>query len=212
MSIETFEKQTQEKREHIILVGMEEFSQNTFCDVKTDIIVQKCGISKGLLFHYFGSKKAYYLYCLSKALDLLIDEPLIFGDNFYDILFHVMDEKLKLCTQYPLATAFINMASRDASNEIASEKAKLFSSYRKKTQAASFIVMDHAVSTLTLSSTESSLVKEGLSLYCNAVIEKYLRQYQYQPNEFFQNMESIKEEMIRYIDLILYGVVSSPVF
>ena len=58
MSFETFEKLPTEKKEYILSTGIKEFSQKSYKDVSTDIITQKCHISKGILFHYFGSKKS----------------------------------------------------------------------------------------------------------------------------------------------------------
>ena len=71
MPTETFEKLPKEKRERIINTGIQAFSRNPYKDVSTDSITKQCQISKGLLFHYFGSKKQFYLYCLKTALDRL---------------------------------------------------------------------------------------------------------------------------------------------
>ena len=47
---------------------------------------------------------------------------------------------------------------------------------------------------------------EGLHLYINAVLNKYLLQYQQTPDMFFENSERIKEEMKTYLDMMLYGI------
>ena len=44
-----------EKREQIIRAAMKNFSKTVM-----DEIVADAGVSKGLVFHYFGSKKALY--------------------------------------------------------------------------------------------------------------------------------------------------------
>lgn len=51
-----------EKRNNIINSAMKEFSLNTFQKASTNIIVEEAGISKGLLFHYFGTKEKLYKY------------------------------------------------------------------------------------------------------------------------------------------------------
>ncbi len=51
-----------EKRDNIINAAMKEFSKNTFEKASTNVIVEEAGISKGLLFHYFGSKANLYKY------------------------------------------------------------------------------------------------------------------------------------------------------
>ncbi len=59
MRLEKFQQQNIIKQNSIIDAGVEEFSQKAYSDANTDKIVQNCGISKGLLFHYFGSKKIF---------------------------------------------------------------------------------------------------------------------------------------------------------
>ena len=50
MSFATFEKLPKDKKEYILSTGIKEFSQKSYKDVSTDIITQKCHISKGILF------------------------------------------------------------------------------------------------------------------------------------------------------------------
>lgn len=49
-----------EKREQIIRAAMKNFSKNGYRKTVMDEIVADAGVSKGLVFHYFGSKKALY--------------------------------------------------------------------------------------------------------------------------------------------------------
>jgi len=46
-----------EKRDRILNAAIEEFASFPFEKASTNHIVAKAGISKGLLFHYFGSKQ-----------------------------------------------------------------------------------------------------------------------------------------------------------
>ena len=50
------------------------------------------------------------------------------------------------------------------------------------------------------------LTADGLQLYINAVLHKYLLEYQQTPELFFENSEKIREEMKKYLDLMLYGI------
>ena len=69
MSFESFEKLPGEKKDKILSAGIREFSQKSYNDAGTDRITEQCQISKGILFHYFGSKKKFYLYCLEKSME-----------------------------------------------------------------------------------------------------------------------------------------------
>ncbi|MBR2668633.1 MAG: TetR/AcrR family transcriptional regulator [Solobacterium sp.] len=206
MSFESFEKLPAEKKDKILSAGIREFSQKSFNEASTDIITEQCQISKGILFHYFGSKKKFYLYCLEKSMERLTShtEP-VAGKDFYEILFMEMDRKMNLCMDYKDEMHMVNMASRDASSEIAAEKAEILQNYARTIHAESARTLRNAMNVLTLRNTER-VTAEGLQIYINAVMNKYLLQYQNNPDQFFEQSEEIKAEMKTYIDLMLYGI------
>ena len=208
MTFEKFEKLPADKQEMILAVGIKEFSHKGYNDVKTDTITQKCGISKGRLFHYFGTKKAFYIYCLEKAMDRLTEkthQPE--SADFYEILFESMGRKIAVCMKYKDEMLMVNMASRDASAEIATIKAEVFARYKMAIQSESTQLLAKAVSTLPFKeSGNTQKTVEGLYIYINALINKYLAQYQQQPDKFFENSEAIKTELKTYLDMMLYGI------
>ena len=53
-------KMDSEKRARLINCAMKEFGKNGFKKASTNTIVKESGISKGLLYHYFSSKKTLY--------------------------------------------------------------------------------------------------------------------------------------------------------
>ena len=65
----------------------------------------------------------------------------------------------------------------------------------------------HALAVLRFKDEHTNQVTtEGLYIYINAVLNKYLLQYQQTPDQFFENSERIKAEMKEYLDLMLYGI------
>lgn len=209
MSFEAFEKLPEERKQLILSVGMKEFSEKSYKDASTDHITKECGISKGILFHYFGSKKEFYLYCLNAAMERLTlqtKEPEMKND-FYEILFSSMERKVSLCMKYSDEMHMVNMASRDASAEIAEGKTELLHKYMVQVQAESKTTLMRALSALEFKDSENmQKTMEGLFLYINAVMNKYLLQYQQTPDEFFQNSGRIKAEIKDYLDLMLFGI------
>ena len=208
MPLETFERLPQEKRQRIINAGIRAFAKESYQDVRTEFLTKECQISKGLLFHYFGSKKEYYLYCLKIAMDRLTgetDSPK--GSDFYEILFDSMKRKMDVCMAHPDEMHMVNMASRDLSGEIASEKNALLRSYGTIIHLESAQTMKMAVSKLNLKETgNNSQTLEALHLYVNAVLNRYLLRYQQTPDLFFENRETIQKEMKEYLDLMLFGI------
>lgn len=204
---EAFEKLPEAKKSAILESGVAEFSHKSYADASTDEITKNCGISKGLLFHYFGSKKEFYLFCLARSLEKLVAAtPEPEQGDFYGIIFSVMDEKFRLCREYPDEMRLVNMASREASGEVTDGKNKILTEYLAKTTVESAKVMARAVEALPLKNHSETKTGEALTLYVNAVINKYLLMYREKPDEFFEKSDVIKTEIRGYINLMLYGV------
>lgn len=60
------------RRAQLLALGIEQFGRHPYDDVAIDAIAQAAGISKGLLYHYFPTKRAFYVACVrDAATDLL---------------------------------------------------------------------------------------------------------------------------------------------
>jgi AcrR family transcriptional regulator len=61
-----------ERRTQLVELGLTEFGTRTYDEVSIDLIAQTAGISKGLLYHYFPTKRAFYLACVREAAARLL--------------------------------------------------------------------------------------------------------------------------------------------
>lgn len=87
---ETFEKLSESKRQQILQVCIEEFVENGYKNASTNTMVKRLGISKGVLFLYFNSKKNLYLYLVEYLTKVLAEEYLIkFGSG--PVIINVFD-------------------------------------------------------------------------------------------------------------------------
>ncbi|MBV9292976.1 MAG: TetR/AcrR family transcriptional regulator [Frankiales bacterium] len=57
-----------QRRQELLDLGLEAFGQQGYDDVSVEDIAARAGISTGLLYHYFPSKKAYFLAVLQAAI------------------------------------------------------------------------------------------------------------------------------------------------
>ncbi|EDL66360.1 TetR/AcrR family transcriptional regulator [Bacillus sp. SG-1] len=64
----------QEKQDRILNAALKEFAMKGYKNASTNEIVREAGISKGLLFHYFKSKKDLYLFLFDHFVDILIEK------------------------------------------------------------------------------------------------------------------------------------------
>jgi len=75
--------QTDERRAQLLDMGVSLFSQRPYDEVSIDEIAAAAGISRGLLYHYFGGKRSFYLGCIKIAsaqlLDALSPDPALSG-------------------------------------------------------------------------------------------------------------------------------------
>jgi AcrR family transcriptional regulator len=63
---------TDERRQQLLRVGLQLFGSRPYGDVGTAEIARRAGVSHGLLFHYFGDKRRYYLEVLRSVADDLV--------------------------------------------------------------------------------------------------------------------------------------------
>ncbi|MFT4624296.1 MAG: AcrR family transcriptional regulator [Myxococcota bacterium] len=64
---------TDQRRAQLIALGVDLFTRRPYDEVSIDDIAAQAGVSKGLLYHYFGGKRAYYLACIDVAAGELAD-------------------------------------------------------------------------------------------------------------------------------------------
>lgn len=101
-----------EKQDRMINAGLEVFAQNGYHHASTDEIVARARISKGLLFHYFGSKAGYYSflydyitrYALLELNGGLSDAA---GMDYFDLQEQLLKIESDLLAQYPYLYLFL---------------------------------------------------------------------------------------------------------
>ncbi len=100
----------EEKKNRIINSAIEEFARYPFSKASTNNIVKNAGISKGLLFHYFGSKQELYEYVrgfVIKKLFIEVSSRIDWeNDDIFERLKQITLVKMKLSTQYPKLFTF----------------------------------------------------------------------------------------------------------
>jgi len=60
------------RRAQLVELGLAEFGTRTYEEVSIDDIARRAGMSKGLLYHYFPTKRAYYAACVRQAASDLL--------------------------------------------------------------------------------------------------------------------------------------------
>ncbi|TNE87001.1 MAG: TetR/AcrR family transcriptional regulator [Deltaproteobacteria bacterium] len=64
----------EKRRDQLIALGVQLFANKPYDEVVIEDLAAAAGASKGLLYHYFGSKKAFYLACVRMVTNRLVAE------------------------------------------------------------------------------------------------------------------------------------------
>lgn len=62
-----------ERRQQLLELGVRLFSTHSYEDVSIDDIAREAQVSKGLLYHYFGGKRAFYIATVELEAERLLD-------------------------------------------------------------------------------------------------------------------------------------------
>lgn len=106
----------QEKKDRIINAAIKEFAEKGYDLASTNEIVKEAGISKGLLFHYFGNKKKMFIFLFDHCCELVTEQfyqKIDMGEiDFFKRMRQAVVIKMDLALAYPdlfkfLETAFL---------------------------------------------------------------------------------------------------------
>ncbi|MGX7150084.1 TetR/AcrR family transcriptional regulator [Enterococcus ureasiticus] len=95
----------QQKYERILQAALKQFATYGYQKANTDEIARDAGVSKGLIFHYFGKKQVLYERTVSRVIDFLIEQSNdLFTKQYTDLVEVVVvstQYKMKLEQEYP---------------------------------------------------------------------------------------------------------------
>lgn len=97
-----------EKRQRVIYAALKEFSKG-YMEANTDVIVKDAGVSKGIIFHYFGSKRGLFLFLVKYSLDIVTTEyerVISKRNDFLENIRLVSKAKADMSRRYPLEFGF----------------------------------------------------------------------------------------------------------
>lgn len=134
---EKFFSLPKERRDTIINAALHVFAKYDYKKASTDEIASLAGISKGLIFHYFGSKKGLYLFLYDYAADFILGEMRGITDSaetdFFKIIINSQNCKMSMLAKHPDCMTFILKAFYEDSPEVKSGVDNTFGDIEKST-------------------------------------------------------------------------------
>lgn len=62
-------KRTTDRRERLLVAGAREFTQGAYEEVSTERIAEQAGVAQGLLFHYFKTKRNFWVEVMRRIIE-----------------------------------------------------------------------------------------------------------------------------------------------
>jgi len=115
-NIQKFVALDSDKQERILNAAMKEFTKG-YKNALTDNIVKDAGISKGLIFHYFGTKEGLYCFLMDYATEIVqkeyLDKVNIVHSDILDNIWQLTLLKGEMSLRYPALFNFVANAYMD---------------------------------------------------------------------------------------------------
>lgn len=72
---------TDERKQQLLELGLELFDRHSYESLSIEAIAKEAGISKGLLYHYFPGKRAFYVAVVESAANMLLQQATAAGEQ-----------------------------------------------------------------------------------------------------------------------------------
>lgn len=197
----------QEKKEHILMTALQEFSEKGYDGASTNLIVQRAGVSKGLLFHYFGNKRNLYLatfeMCFEKMLPYFNHKFLHVSSNIIERIMEISLLKLKIAMEQPLMHSFLTAAYIEAPEEVRDE---IKTRYEQLTAQYMPYVLENIDYSLFKEDINREKALELIMIVLDAITEKYIKTYKKTEKKGTLILKDFVDELEDYLILLKHGI------
>lgn len=192
---EKFYNLSKEKQDRMINGALKVFAFNGYDKASTDIIIKEAEISKGLLFHYFGSKKNLYEFVTEYAarfmsMELTASIPAS-EKNLFERVKLVEMAKMRMLQIYPYLDLFLIETAGEQSDEV-TECAKRWHNE-----------IDEVYRTLLDEGSDPDLIRGNLTIdKAREIINLCMEGYKSRKYRECNNPEEILEGFLPYLDIL----------
>ncbi|WP_326910589.1 TetR/AcrR family transcriptional regulator [Sedimentibacter sp. MB31-C6] len=200
------------KKERILIASLEEFSEHGFEKASTDSISIKADVSKGLIFHYFGTKEKLYMTTINECVDDILDD-LLFNYNKIDlqdtdlitILMKLMENKYNFFIKNPLHYKLVIKSFYNSPPKLKSELDKRYSELKE----IGYNIMAEIIKNLSLKrDIDVNNVISIITAITNIIELKFTPYLTDDTANFKMYYEEMKEEYIKLMKIVMYGILN----
>lgn len=133
---EKFFDLAREKQDRMINGAIEVFAKNGYKHAATDDMVKAVGVSKGLWFHYFGSKEGIYVFVYDYSVKYMMLELSTVVDesetDYFEMVRQIEQVKARVRKSYPYMPAFLKTAEYETDETVMQKTADVRRIYRER--------------------------------------------------------------------------------
>lgn len=193
---EKFFELKKEKQDRMINAALKIFAQNGFKRASTDEMVKEAGISKGLLFHYFGSKQSLYAFVYDYCIRYLIMELSSTVDtnetDFFTQRMQIERAGATAMGNFPFICLFIRSSLKETDPqalEIISESGSLYMDTMNDIESH----LDYS----NINGMAKARLRNMVDFYCDGMLRTMLAQVTepFDPEEYFKDIQGLLEDL-----------------
>lgn len=192
--------------------AINEFAEKGYSAASTNVIAKEAGVAKGLVFHYFGSKKGLYLAALDHCLKTQMDYFMARVKPPYppDIIDRVVEwgaVKLEMVYRFPLIHRLLITAFLDVPAEVKPEVDRRIHAITERSWKLFWDGID--LSRLREDIDRRKAV-ELLMVAMDGLQRKYVEQYRQNPGDLIARAHEVYREVREYMEILRYGLYKRP--
>ena len=200
--MEKFHNLTVEKQSTIINAALDAFGSNGYKKTSVSDIANAAGISKAMVFHYFGTKKDLYFYLLNFCSDLIIGEINNTLDSsitdFFERIKMATDIKVAIIKKHPATLTFLYSVFYEVNEEVKDGIVTMMSRSDLFKNKIIFEGMDYSK---FKEGVDAKLVMKMLTWmsegFVNSSKSFQVKDLDTVANEFFESMDMLKNNLYK---------------
>lgn len=203
-----FESLPEEKKKRILDAAIEEFATNGYEKASTNSIVKKADISKGILFHYFKSKKNLFMYifdyCMNHLLNIYYSVKEPEPKDLFERFMSISIRKIKITQEEPLMNRLVFSAISNMPESLKTEITERYNTFYAREMPRVFEGIDTSKFKKEIDSQKAI---ELIMMCMDSISNKYLIKYKNTPiEEVFNDIEKVMEEFNEYMEILKFGI------
>lgn len=195
------------KKDKILQASLEEFAEYGYEKASTDRISQRAEVSKGLIFHYFGSKSKLYMIIINSCIDEMFDEYKNVKTNNMDFIGNIkllMKIKYDFFNKNPL---YYRIMLNGFYNSPAELKCELQKRYFELSKIGMGIIADMIRKLQLKKGVSIDNVITVISGIQNVLENKYLYRFTNDTASFEGVYTIVSDEFMNLLNIVMYGII-----